>query len=166
MFPCEMRKFEAPAEKLPLALINVDRRYKNVNRARLRTHWNVPDCTTELARSTFWGQWQGRTPEAFIWLRISAQKNESDSGADLEITFTITDYVQSLHTREIFRINTLKLELISIQVPIDQLESRIRLFTVNMLESSVNILIPATTDCRLHITLNCWPPPAEGTKWD
>ena len=96
-YPCEMRKFEAPAEKLPLALINVDRRYKNVNRARLRTHWNVPDCTTELARSTFWGQRQGRTPEddeAFIWLRISAQKNESDSGADLEITFTITDYVR------------------------------------------------------------------------
>ena len=164
-----MRKFEAPAEKLPLALINVYRRYKNVNRARLRTHWNVPDCTTELARSTFWGQRQGRTPEddeAFIWLRISTQKNESDSGADLEITFTITDYVQSLHTREIFRINTLKLELISVQVPIDQLESRIRLFTVNMLDSSVNILIPATTDCRLHITLNCRPPPAEGTKWD
>jgi len=109
---------------------------------------------------------EGRTSEdeAFIWLHISAQKNESDSGADLEITFTITDYVQSLNTREIFRINALKIELVSAQIPLDQLESRIRSFTVNMVESSVNILIQATTDCRLHITINCRPPPPNGTK--
>ena len=97
----------------------------------------------ELARC---GNEHAKDTEAFIWLHASTKISESKSGAQLEINYSLSDRVQSLRTGETFRIEGIKIESVSDQVPLEELESRIRERVKSMVARSIDLFVSGSTN--------------------